>query len=122
MSSGLHLGGVTYYIDPNPLLCYSATLWLSEVSLEYIISSSSKSGAHFMNDHDKNSEKIDFIVTPAQGFMSLPNFLHATPTQLLHHVQNSIAITLLQHEWQQNGISIEFELGWKNRSYNVPPE
>ena len=35
-------------------------------------------------------------------------------------MQNFIAITFLQHEWEQSEISIEFELRQKNRSWNGP--
>ena len=50
----------------------------------------------------------------------LQNFAHGTTTQLSCHVQNFIAITPLQLGWQQNRISIKFELRWKNRWWNGP--
>ena len=61
--------------------------------------------------------KIDLSVTSAWCSISL-NFAHATTAQLSCHVQNFIAITLLYRRWQQNEISIEFELRWENRSWN----
>ena len=40
---------------------------------------------------------------------------HATTAQLSCHVQNFVAITILELRWERNEISIEFELRWKNR-------
>ena len=61
--------------------------------------------------------KLVFSVTPFYGIISLQHFVHATTAQLSRHVQNFIAITWLHFGREQNGISIEFELRWKNRSW-----
>ena len=69
-----------------------------------------------------NSNWIDtgFSVTPLLGIISLQNSAHATTVQLSCHVRNFIAIASLQLEWEQDEISIEIELRWKNRSWHGP--
>ena len=42
-------------------------------------------------------------------------FAHATEEQLSCHVQNFVAITVLESRWEWNEISIEFELRRKDR-------
>ena len=51
---------------------------------------------------------------------SLQNFAHAMTTHMLYHVQNFIAITSVQLGWEQNYISMEFELLWKWNLWNGP--
>ena len=41
------------------------------------------------------------------------NFAHATTAQLSCHVQNLVAIIVSESKWEQNEISIEFDLRWK---------
>ena len=68
--------------------------------------------AHFMNNFSiviQIQWKINFSVTSLYGTISLQIFAHVTTAQLSCHVQNFIAIILLQLGWQQNEISIEFE-------------
>ena len=57
---------------------------------------------------------------PFNSIVSLQNFAHATTAQLSYHVQILIAITYIQIRWEQNEFSIEFELRWKNCSWNGP--
>ena len=64
--------------------------------------------------------KIGFSITPLWSTISLQNFAHTMTAQLSCHVQNFIVITLLQFEWEQNEISMEFESWWKNHSWNGP--
>ena len=47
------------------------------------------------------------------GHQIATNFAHATIAQLSCHVQNVVAITVLESRWEWNEISIEFELRWK---------
>ena len=47
---------------------------------------------------------------------SLQISAHATTAQLSCHAQNFVAITVLESRIEQNEISIEFELRWKNVS------
>ena len=54
--------------------------------------------------------------------ISLQTFGHAMTAQLSCHVQNFIVITSLQLGWGQNEFSIEFELWWKNISWNGPQD
>ena len=75
----------------------------------------------FHNDFSfviKIRREIVFSVTPLKEIISLQNFAHAMTAQLSCHVQNFIVITWLQLGWEQNEISIGFELWWKNRSRN----
>ena len=46
--------------------------------------------------------------------ISQQNLAHATTAQLSCHVPNIVAITLLVFGWEQNEMSITFELWWKN--------
>ena len=63
---------------------------------------------------------LSFSVTPLYGIISLQNFAHAMTAQLSCHVQNLIAIISPSYGWEQNEISFEFELRWKNRLWNGP--
>ena len=78
-------------------------------------------GAHLTNDFSIVIQiwwKIGFTVTSLQGAISLQNFVHTMNTQLLCHVRNFIVITPLHLWWKHNEISIKFEFGWKNHSWN----
>ena len=65
--------------------------------------------------------KIRFSMTPLWDKKSLRNFAHITTAQISYHVQSFIVITSLHLVWQQNDISIEYELRWKNCLWNGPP-
>ena len=54
-------------------------------------------------------------VIPLPAIRSQQIFAHATTAQLACHVQNFVAITVLQCRWEW---IIEFDLRWKNRSCN----
>ena len=54
--------------------------------------------------------EIFFAVSPILVTYPLLTFAHATATWLLTPVQNLVAIISLEFEWEQNEISIEFEL------------
>ena len=58
--------------------------------------------------------KFRLAVIPLLDPRSPQSFAHATTAQLSCHVQNFVAITLLESMWEWNEISIEFELRWKN--------
>ena len=75
-------------------------------------------GAHFTNDFLPAIQirwKLRLAVIPLLAIKSQQIFAHATTAQLSCHVQNFVAITLLESTWEWNEISIEFELRWKNR-------
>ena len=55
--------------------------------------------------------------SPVGGYHVAKN-ARATVAHLSRHVQKFIAITSKQFRWEQNEISIEFELRWKNPSWN----
>ena len=59
--------------------------------------------------------KLRLAVIPLMAIRSQQIFAHATTAQLSCHVQNFVAITVLESRWEWNEISIEFELRWKNR-------
>ena len=59
--------------------------------------------------------EIGFSVTPLYGMILLQNLAHGTTAQLSYHVQNFIAIAILQLGWEDNEIPVELELRWKNR-------
>ena len=58
--------------------------------------------------------KLRLAIIPLLAIRSRQIFAHATTAQLLCHVQNFVAITLLDSRWEWNEISIEFEMQWKN--------
>ena len=75
-------------------------------------------GARFTNDFLPAIQirwKLRLDVIPLLAFRSQQIFAHATTAQLFCHVQNIVAITVLESRWECNEISIEFELRWKNR-------
>ena len=61
------------------------------------------------------SAVIQLLATRSQQ-----SFAHATTAQLSCHVQNFVAITLLESRWDQNEISIECDLRWKAVSGTGP--
>ena len=75
-------------------------------------------GARFTNDFLPAIQirwKLRLAVIPLLAIRSQQIFAHATTAQLSCHVQNFVAITVLESRWEWNEISIEFELRWKNR-------
>ena len=59
-------------------------------------------------------------VNPLLFIISQQYFTHAMTAELLYHVQNFITINLLPLGCEQNEISIEFEIRWKNLSWTGP--
>ena len=75
-------------------------------------------GACFINDFLPAIQiwwRLRLAVIPLLAIRSQQIFAHATTAQLSCHVQNFVAITVLELRWVWNEISIEFELRWKNR-------
>ena len=73
-------------------------------------------GAHFTNVFLPTIQirwKLRLAITPLLAIRSQQIFAHATTAQLSCHVQNFVAITVLESRWEWNEISIEFELRWK---------
>ena len=62
--------------------------------------------------------KFRLAVIPLLAIRSQQIFAHATTAQLSCHVQNFVAITVLESRWEWNEISNEFELRSKNREWN----
>ena len=62
--------------------------------------------------------KLRLAVIPLLAIKSQQIFVHATTAQLSCHVQNFVAITVVESKCEWNEISIEFELRWKNRLWN----
>ena len=74
-------------------------------------------GAHFTNDFSITIQirwKFHLALIQLLMTISQQNLAHATTAQLSCHVPNIVAITLLVFGWEQNEISITFELWWKN--------
>ena len=59
--------------------------------------------------------ELRLVVIPLLAIRSQQFITYATTAQLTCHVQNFVAITLLESWWEWNKISIEFELRWQNR-------
>ena len=55
-----------------------------------------------------------FSVTPDIVIISLNDFAHVTTAELPCHVKNIAAIGIQDFGWEQNEISITFQLWWKN--------
>ena len=74
-------------------------------------------GTHFTNDFSITIQmwwKFHLALIQLLMITSQQNLAHATTAQLSCHVPNIVAITLLVFGWEQNEISITFELWWKN--------
>ena len=74
-------------------------------------------GTHFTNDFSITIQmwwKFHLALIQLLIITSQQNLAHATTAQLSCHVPNIVAITLLVFGWEQNEISITFELWWKN--------
>ena len=74
-------------------------------------------GTHFTNDFSITIQirwKFHLALIQLLMIISRQNLAHATTAQLLCHVPNIVAITFLVFGWEQNEISITFELWWKN--------
>ena len=59
--------------------------------------------------------KFRLAVIPLLAIRLQQIFAHATTAQLSGHVQNFVAITVLESRWKWNEISIKFESRWKTR-------
>ena len=66
--------------------------------------------------------KVCFTVICILEVRWLQNFAHAMTAQLSWHVQNLVAATWSNIDWEQNDISIKFELQWKIFSVMNPSE
>ena len=64
--------------------------------------------------------KLRLSITPLLAIRSQQIFAHATTAQLSCHVNNFVAITVLESRWEWNEIFIELELRRKNRWWNGP--
>ena len=76
-----------------------------------------EAGTHFTNNFSITIQirwKIYSALIQLLVIISQQNLAHATKAQLSCHVPNFVAITLLVLGWEQNEISITFELWWKN--------
>ena len=75
------------------------------------------SGTHFTNDFSITIQirwKFHLALIQLLVIISRQNLAHATTAQLSCHVPNIVAITISLFGWEQNEISITFELWWKN--------
>ena len=82
-----------------------------------VINAHNKSGTHFTNDFSITIQirrKFHLALIQLLMIISRQNLAHATTAQLSCHVPNIVAITFLVFGWEQNEISITFELWWKN--------
>ena len=115
---------------PGPPPKLSASGWRTGSNLEHCSLQNSaiehkytqmKTGPFYQQffHHNSNSMENWSYCNSIEGYhmVQLQNSEHATTAQLSCHVQNSIAITSLQFGWEQNEISIEFELRCKNLSW-----
>ena len=75
---------------------------------------------NFTNNWNSNLMEIWFCCDSIQNQQVVTNFTHATTAALSWHVQNFVTITSWKCEWEQKQISVEFELRWRNRSWNDP--
>ena len=74
-------------------------------------------GTHFTNDFSITIQirwKFHLALIQLLVIISRQNLAHDTTAQLSYHVPNIVAITILLFGWEQNEISITFELWWKN--------
>ena len=58
--------------------------------------------------------KLRLAIIPLLAIRSQQIFAHATTALLSCHVQNLVAITVLETRWEWKEIFIKFELRWKN--------
>ena len=75
------------------------------------------SGTYFTNDFSITIQmwwKFHLALIQLLMIILQQHLAHATTAQLLCHVPNIVAITLLVFGWEQNEISITFEMWWKN--------
>ena len=136
MSSYHHTGNKPFL--EAMLTQFYAALWHSQAMMSYItdihclwicpcvvIATSTKvyPGTRFTNvilPVIQIQWKIRLAITPLLAIRSQQIFAQATKAQLLCHVQNFIAIPILESRWEWNEIAIEFELRWKKRKWNGP--
>ena len=77
------------------------------------------STTHFTDDFSLTfwiSRKICLNVIHFLSIRLQPNFARAMTAMLSWHMQNFVAITMLEFGWSKKILSIEFELWWKNIS------
>ena len=77
---------------------------------------SSHYGDHFILIHIQWNNHIGVIILLA--VRSLQIFAHARTALLLWHVQSFAVIYSLEFRWEQNEISMDFELWWENCQWN----
>ena len=92
------------------------TLYIITIFGQTVMIVISQHEARFTNDFLPAIQirwKFRLAVIPLMDIKSRHIFAHATTAQLSCHVQNFVAITVLEPKWEWNEISIEFELRWK---------
>ena len=107
----------TFHLDVSTEKNYFRNQTSDEINLRHGVQSCPP-GARFTNEFLPEIQirwKIHLAVILLLAIRSQQIFAHATTAQLSCHVQNFVAITVLEFRWQLNEISIEFELRWKNR-------
>ena len=96
----------------------ASSLWRRTIaSSDHTKRSYLKSGTHFTNNFSITIQirwKFHLALITLLVIISQRNLAHATTAQLSCHVPNIVAITVLVFGWEQNEISITFELWWKN--------
>ena len=65
--------------------------------------------------------KLSLAVIPLLANILQQIFAHATTAQLLCHVQNFVAINVLESRWEWNKISTALELQWKKNVNETGP-
>ena len=73
-------------------------------------------GTHFTNEFSAPIQigwKFHLALVKLLVIILQQNLTHATTAKLSCHVPNIVAITVLAFGWEQNEISITFELWWK---------
>ena len=109
----MYLHGNKHFLNLNLNLNY-----LSMLGLKLAYFNKGGPGARFTNGFLPAIQirwKLHLATIPLLAIRSQRNFAHATTAQLSCHVQHFVAITVSESRWEWNGISIEFELRWKNR-------
>ena len=64
--------------------------------------------------HDLNSMGISPWCNFVAGFQIATIFAHDMTAPMSCHIQNFVAISVLELRWELNKISFEFELRWKH--------
>ena len=102
-----------------------AEWWHEAITWLMLTSHQCDAGAHFTDDFSITIQirwKFQLAVIQLLVIISQQkqNFAHATTGQLSGHVQNFLAITSFEFGWEQNEISLTFELWWKKYQWNGP--